>query len=467
VTVGAPQVTTQHVQDESSLAARDLSSNGESRESPGLDYVVDIVELSKSFDRRGRTRASYTTIKSMLLNLLRARRDRQELAQQHTTHAIRDLTMRIPRGSSIGLIGRNGSGKSTFLKLITGIYKPTSGSISVRGKVAALIELGAGFHPDFTGRENLMLAGVMHGLSREQVLERFDTIVAFAELEDVIDEPVRTYSSGMFMRLGFSVAVHTDPDILLVDEVLAVGDAGFVAKCKDRIAELRKEGKTLILVTHDLEAVERWCDEAIWLNQGEVKDRGYPRRVIDAYRHFIEKGEEQELLQVEAKQHASSEQSGAAHEIAHEPARWGSREIEIIGVDVVDSAGTPKRVFHPDEALRVKITYHVHAPQAGVVFGVGLHRSDGLHVFGTNTDIDRVQLPPLAEGGVVECALERLGILDGGYLLDVAVHREDGYPFDYHKSVIHLSVRSDSRVVGVVTPRRSWVVDSVEVGVCA
>jgi lipopolysaccharide transport system ATP-binding protein len=431
----------------------------------GVEYVVDIVGLSKSFERKTRGRASYTTLKSSLLSLVRGAVARAKPAAS-VTHAICDLTMRIPKGSSIGLIGRNGSGKSTFLKLLTGIYKPSKGSLEVRGRVAALIELGAGFHPDFTGRENLMLAGVMHGLSREQVLERFDEIVRFAELEDVIDEPVRTYSSGMFMRLGFSVAVHTDPDILLVDEVLAVGDAGFVAKCKDRISELRKQGKTLILVTHDLDAVERWCDEAIWLHQGVVRDRGYPRRVIDAYRAFVEKGEEQELF--EAEQLAlQSELNGSTEVQAPEAARWGSREIEITAVDIVDVNGAEKRVFHPDDGLRVRVSYKVHAPQSSVVFGVGIHRTDGLHVFGSNTDIDRVRLPSLTGTGVIECAIDRLGILDGGYVLDVAVHRDDGYPFDYHKSALHISVRSDTRVVGVVTPQRRWLCNNTEVGVCA
>jgi ABC-type polysaccharide/polyol phosphate transport system ATPase subunit len=381
------------------------------------------------------------------------------------THAIRDLTMRIPRGSSIGLIGRNGSGKSTFLKLVTGIYKPSSGSISVSGRVAALIELGAGFHPDFTGRENLVLAGVMHGLSRQEIDDRFDDIVRFAELEDVIDDPVRTFSSGMFMRLGFSVAVHTDPDILLVDEVLAVGDAGFVAKCKDRIGELRKEGKTLILVTHDLDAVERWCDEAIWLHQGEVRDRGYPRRVIDAYRHFIEKGEEAQLLQSESYEtHAAI--SPALDEQPAEQARWGSREVEVTSIDLVDERGEEKRVFHPDEAMRVRIRYAVRTPQPSVVFGIGIHRADGLNIFGTNTDIDRITLPAIGQSGIVECELERLGVLDGGYTLDVAVHREDGYPFDYHKGAVHFSIRSDARVVGVVSPTRRWLHNEQEVGRC-
>jgi lipopolysaccharide transport system ATP-binding protein len=447
------------------LVAREQhKSLHDSQSQKGIEYVVDIVNLSKSFQRQTRSKGSYTTVKSSLVSLFKGSRRSSESVPQ-VTHAIRDLTMRIPRGSSIGLIGRNGSGKSTFLKLVTGIYKPTSGRISVTGRVAALIELGAGFHPDFTGRENLMLAGVMHGLSREQVLERFDEIVRFAELEDVIDDPVRTFSSGMFMRLGFSVAVHTDPDILLVDEVLAVGDAGFVAKCKDKIGELRKQGKTLILVTHDLEAVERWCDEAIWLHEGEVKDRGYPRRVIDAYRHFIEKGEEDLLLEAEHAhgeigQHSSQVDAGA------DRARWGSREIEITHVDIVGPEGNEQRVFHPEESMRVRFSYKVHSEQKSVVFGIGVHRADGLQVFGTNTDIDRIALPTIASSGVIECQLERLGVLDGAYFLDVAVHRDDGYPFDYHKGVVHFSIRSDSRVVGVVSPKRRWLCNDSEVGQC-
>jgi ABC-type polysaccharide/polyol phosphate transport system ATPase subunit len=379
------------------------------------------------------------------------------------THAIKDLTMRIPKGSSIGLIGRNGSGKSTFLKLLTGIYKPSAGRISVAGRVAALIELGAGFHPDFTGRENLILAGIMHGLTREEVLSRFDEIVSFAELWDVIDDPVRTFSSGMFMRLGFSVAVHTDPDILLVDEVLAVGDAGFVAKCRDRIAQLRSDGRTLILVTHDLEAVERWCDEAIWLHNGEVRDRGYPRRVIDAYREFIEKGEEGAILSAEAKLEAAELEG----EIL-EGARWGSREVEIAAVRLhsCNEKIEECRVFHPHDTMRVVIEYTVHSPQSEVVFGVGIHRADGLNVFGTNTEIDRIALKVSQDRGVIECALDRLTLLDGSYVIDVAAHRVDGYPYDYQKSVVHFSVRSENREVGVVSLKRSWFHNEQEVGRC-
>ena len=413
-------------------------------------YAVDIVGLSKSFRRRTVAKGGYTTVKSALLSIFR----RTHVAPQ-CTHAIRDLTLRIPRGASVGLIGRNGSGKSTFLKLITGIYKPDSGKISVNGRLAALIELGAGFHPDFTGRENLYLGGVMHGLTRAQIDERFDDIVKFAELTHVIDDPVRTYSSGMFMRLGFSLAVHTDPDVLLVDEVLAVGDAAFVAKCKDRIALLRKEGKTLILVTHDLDAVERWCDEALWLNDGEVKERGEPRRVIDSYRQFVERGEEKSLIE---DTHEVSKATDLINpgETKEEPLRWGSREIEISVVRLLNRDQESHLLFHPDSALTIEIAYQQNEEVKDVVFGISINRADGGVVHGTNTDICRAELPQLSARGIIRYEIKRIGLVDGTYTIDVAVHRKDGYPFDYQKGVVKFAVRSPINHVGVFVPEAEW-----------
>jgi ABC-type polysaccharide/polyol phosphate transport system ATPase subunit len=433
---------------------------GSAEVSHEVDYVVDIRHLSKVFKRKTRAVNGYTTFKQALLSRLKGRSVVGSKVEEPVTVGIKDLTIRIPRGASIGLIGRNGSGKSTFLKLITGIYKPTNGTVNVRGRIAALIELGAGFHPDFTGRENLVLAGIMHGLTREEINARFDDIVRFAELEHVIDDPVRTYSSGMFMRLGFSIAIHTDPDILLVDEVLAVGDAGFVAKCKDRIAELRRAGKTLILVTHDLDAVERWCDEAIWLHKGEVNDRGNPRRVIDAYRHHIEQQEEGELLGEGVVQGDRSDVVDPVVE-GRQPARWGSREVEITQVSLVGADGSEKRVLHPEDSAWVRMSYKVNGAHENLVFGFGITRVDGLSVFGTNTDIDRIKLPGVGTTGVVECEIPRIGLVEGSYSFDVAVHRTDGYPYDYHKDAVHFSVRSDRREVGVSSLTRAWVVDGV------
>ena len=434
-----------------------------------VSYAIDIVGLQKRFKRVtvGRS-AGYTTLKSSLVSSLFHKK-----AAQHVqyTKAVKNLTMRIPQGASVGVIGRNGSGKSTLLKLITGIYKPDSGHVKVNGRVAALIELGAGFHPDFTGRENLYLGGVMHGLTREEIKERFDEIVDFAELRDVIDDPIRTYSSGMFMRLGFSLAIHTDPDVLLIDEVLAVGDAAFITKCKDRITQLRAAGKTLMLVTHDLGAVERWCDEVLWLNQGEVKDRGEPRRVLDHYRQFVEKGEELEMMAEEhrAKSTAPVETVNASADVVppetkealapevveKKSERWGSREIEITDVRLVGKNGVGA-LFHPDDSLTIEIDYKKHADTPEIAFGIGLKRADGIQIFGSNTDIERIKVPTLHEQGCVKFCISRLGLLDGTYYLDVAVHALDGYPYDYHVAIANFVVRSKFPQIGVFEPEHKW-----------
>ena len=422
-----------------------------------IAYAVDIVGLSKCFRRRTLARGRYSTLKSTLLAWLKGTRASTESNTQ--TWAVNDLTMRVPRGASLGVIGRNGSGKSTLLKLISGIYKPSAGSVSVNGRVAALIELGAGFHPDFSGRENVMLGGVMLGLSRTEVEERFDAIVDFAELRDVIDDPVRTYSSGMFMRLGFSLAVHTDPDILIVDEVLAVGDAGFVSKCKERISELRRSGKTLFLVTHDLDAVERWCDEVVWLDQGVVQDRGDPRRVIDAYRQFVERGEERDLVEARSEKRDMTVTQPAAQAVS-EPQRWGSREVEITAVRLQDGDSADRLLFHPESVVQISIDYRINEPTNDVVFGIGIHRNDGLPIHGSNTDLERIEFGALPPSGTVRYRINRLGLLEGNYLLDVAVHRRDGYPYDYHKHIVQFAARSPINHVGVVAFDHQWSIDS-------
>jgi lipopolysaccharide transport system ATP-binding protein len=432
-------------------------------------YAIEIVDLEKTFKRQTLQRGGYTTLKSSLSSILRSAQTAPVL---NCTRAISDLTIRIPQGSSVGVIGRNGSGKSTLLKLITGIYKPSKGRIQVHGRIAALIELGAGFHPDFTGRENLFLSGIMMGLSRSEVASRFDTIVDFAGLRDVIDDPVRTYSSGMFMRLGFSVAVHTDPDVLLIDEVLAVGDAAFIRKCKERVSELRREGKTLLLVSHDLEAVERWCDEVVWLHQGVVRDRGEPRRVIDHYREFLERGEEAELSQRSVDKATSQISDPVVAQASLETTtrtteRWGSREVEITSVRLLNAQGQEHLLFHAKDGMEVELNFRVNERSAiktpvdrdqedDIVFGVAITRSDGVLVHGTNTDIECVKLPRLDDEGVIRYHIDRLGLLEGSYTLDVAVHRFDGYPIDYHKSVVTFAVRTDGRQVGVTLPPASW-----------
>ncbi len=416
-------------------------------------YAIELRNISKSFLRQTQRAGEYTTIKDLCLSFLGFKEKRKR-----AEHAVlKDITINIPRGSSVGVIGRNGSGKSTLLKLITGIYRPDTGGITVSGRLAALIELGAGFHPDFTGRENIMLAGAMYGLTRREIEERFETIVDFAELGEVIDDPVRTYSSGMFMRLGFSLAIHTNPQVLLIDEVLAVGDAAFISKCKDKIDELRASQTTLLLVSHDLAAVERWCDEVIWLSGGGVAERGEPRRVIDAYRTFLEHGEDVSRLASSAAQiaHPAAVDAVIGSDMKVEE-RWGGREIELQAVDLFNSDGVSSRVFHPADPITIHIGGIVHEQVKDVVFGFAIHRADGLMVFATNTEIDRQVVPNPSSESEVLVEVHRLGLLEGEYHLDIAVHRGDGYAYDYRKRVITFSVRSAEKQLGVSFPQYSW-----------
>src|SRR5881296_932846 len=233
--------------------------------------AIELVDVSKVYRRyAGR---QFATLKSALLkrSLLR------DLRPSDAFLALKDVSFTVKKGSTVGVIGRNGSGKSTALKLVAGITKPTSGTVKVDGRISALIELGAGFHPEISGRENVFINGIMLGLSKREIQARFDDIVDFAELRDFIDAPVKTYSSGMYMRLGFAVAIHVDPDVLLVDEVLAVGDEGFTHKCLDKFAEFRRRGKTILLVTHSLGLAETLCDDAAWLDGGRLRAHGDPK----------------------------------------------------------------------------------------------------------------------------------------------------------------------------------------------
>src|SRR5215467_12077554 len=332
--------------------------------------AIELSHVSKIYRRYSARR--FATLKSTLLgrSLLR------DLQPDETFMALKDVSFRVPRGSAFGVIGPNGSGKSTLLKLVAGITKPTTGTVRVEGRISALIELGAGFHPEISGRENVFINGIMLGLSKREVARRFDEIVEFAEMRDFIDAPVKTYSSGMYMRLGFAVAIHVDPEVLLVDEVLAVGDEGFTHKCLDKFAEFKRRGKTILLVTHSLGMVERFCDEALWIDAGRIKGSGDPKRIVGAYLTDIEQREERELAAGDAK---ARESAAAAPISPDEPAsavlpdnpvetatapddmfrategRWGSREVEITDVTLVGADGQAGHVFQSGERLEIHI----------------------------------------------------------------------------------------------------------------
>src|ERR687894_178954 len=260
--------------------------------------AIEVINVSKVYRRYAR-RKQFATLKSALLkgSLIR------DLQPDETFPALRGVTFSVPKGCTYGVVGRNGSGKSTLLKCVAGITRPNEGAVTVNGRISALIELGAGFHPEISGRENVFINGIMLGLSKREISRRFAEIVEFAEMKVFIDAPVKTYSSGMYMRLGFAVAIHVDPDVLLVDEVLAVGDEGFTHKCLDKFADFKRRGKTILLVTHSLGLVERFCDEALWMDAGLKRAEGDPKRVVGAYITDVEKGEEQQLAADDAKAH--------------------------------------------------------------------------------------------------------------------------------------------------------------------
>jgi lipopolysaccharide transport system ATP-binding protein len=252
--------------------------------------AIVLTDVTKSF-RRTTLKREYTTLKTEVVRILKGQRKVVEPAT--TIDALKGVSFTVPQGATVGIVGRNGSGKSTLLKLITGIYTPTSGTVEVKGRISALLELGAGFHPDFTGRENILINGIILGMSRAEVKARTEAIIAFAELGDFIDEPVRTYSSGMFMRLAFAVATHVDPELLIVDEILSVGDEHFQRKSSAKMEEFRKAGKTILLVTHGLGTVEQWCDYAVWIDGGKTRLFGDPRMVVNEYRRAVQLAEEQ------------------------------------------------------------------------------------------------------------------------------------------------------------------------------
>jgi len=257
---------------------------------PTPDAIV-IRDVHKQFRKRTIS-SQHSTLKSELLRWLLRRKPRVEPSRH--IQALKGVNLAIPKGSTLGLIGRNGSGKSTLLKLITGIYTPTSGTVEVNGRISALLELGAGFHPDFSGRENIFINGIILGLTRAEIRERLDEIIAFAELGDFIDEPVRTYSSGMFMRLAFSVATHVNPDILLIDEILSVGDEPFKQKSLAKMTEFKERGKTIIYVTHDLTTMQKWCDRAAWVDRGVIRAVGEPKEIVAMYLDEVARGEQRQ-----------------------------------------------------------------------------------------------------------------------------------------------------------------------------
>jgi ABC-type polysaccharide/polyol phosphate transport system ATPase subunit len=425
------------------------------------EAAIRVEQLSKLYRRtlpgdRLRTLKSILVEGSLIGNLRR----------EDAIVALEGIDFEVRRGEAFGVIGGNGSGKSTLLKLIAGMLKPTTGRITVRGRVAALIELGAGFHPEITGRENVFINGAVLGLSRREIERRYDEIVEFSGLGDFMEEPVKNYSSGMYVRLGFAVAIHTNPDVLLVDEVLAVGDEAFSHRCVRRIEELLAAEKTILLVSHSLDLVGGLCDRVLWVQDGRQQLVAEPRRAIDAYRQAVaeQEGREHQAAKFHReKAHRDAEialaadtAEGVGAASAAETLRWGSREAEITGIRLLAADGAERYHLESGAPAVFEIRARAARPLSDFVFGVGVSTPRGVEVWGTNTDLEGFMSESFEGETLVRLACPALRLAPGEYVVDVAVHARDGAPYDYQKNAISFTVTARTGGVGVYFPEHRW-----------
>ena len=379
--------------------------------------------------------------------LLFKKRNRYEDRQ-----VLKGISFEIKRGQAVGLIGKNGCGKSTTLKLLTKIIYPNSGTIEMKGRVSSLIELGAGFHPDMSGRENIFTNAAIFGLTRKEIEARLDDIIAFSELQDFIDNPVRTYSSGMYMRLAFSVAINVDADILLIDEILAVGDANFQAKCFNKLREIKSNGTTIVIVSHSMGQIEQICDRSIWIKDGEIELDGYPK---DVHLEYLDYMNGERMDQVE-KERIRQEHLAAKERLIK---RYGSGDAKFTEIKVVDENGVEDKRFKTGCRMIIDLSYHVEKKVVDAVFGFGLFRSDGLWCYGTNTRIDRMENFDLERDGNFVIDLTELQLIPGEYWLDVTIEYGEGNPVDYYKQAVKFEVVSNTTDVGVFRVPHKWTLN--------
>lgn len=360
--------------------------------------------------------------------------------------ALRNITFTVSPGEMLGILGHNGAGKSTLLQLIGGVGYPNEGKVKVNGRIGALLDLGAGFSPDLTGRENVFVTGVVAGLTRREVAERLDAIVEFAELKKFIDNPVRTYSTGMQMRLAFSVAVHTQPDVMLVDEFLSVGDLAFQNKCLKRIEELKASGCAIILISHNAEQVEQLCDKALWLRQGEVLGYGEAKVIASQY------VSEMQLQTQQRTSEKSSQMTASGVELRMNENRFGSLEVEITDVSLL-----PDKEINSGDSLSILIEYVSHEPIDSPIFSTSITTSDNQKCLDINTIEMGVLLPKIQGKGQIKLDFDRLDLTSGEYLLDIGVYEHNwAYAYDYHCRAYSFKVHSSCNSKGILNPPLRW-----------
>lgn len=438
------------------------------------DVVIEVKDVTKSFK-------IYTDKGKMLKEkILFRNRNRYEMR-----NVLKGISFEVKRGESIGLIGSNGCGKSTTLKLLSKIIYPNSGSIQIAGRVSSLIELGAGFHPDMSGRENIFINAAIFGLSRKETEKRLDSIIEFSELEEFIDNPVRTYSSGMYMRLAFSVAISVDADILLIDEILAVGDTNFQAKCFNKLREIKASGVTIIMVSHDSNMIERFCDRAIWLNDGRIVEQGKTTQVVDAYMSHmgevrleeLQKEERRQQEAIESEKETDEDVTTAEEETLQETNqtensdtdvkdetesmdfsanRFGLKYIQITKAAIINEKGNETTVLKNGEDITIQIFYKINKKLEEYIFGIGFYDLEGKCLMGNNTSIDRVPVKLTENEGCIKCHVKNLPLLEGRYGLNVAIVDGAGTPMDFYRQYCEFTVLSSDKSTGIFSVEREW-----------
>ena len=370
-----------------------------------------------------------------------------------------DISFSVKKGEAIGLVGKNGCGKSTTLKMLTKIIYPNQGEIEMKGRVSSLIELGAGFHPDMTGRENIYTNAAIFGLTKKEIDARLEDIIRFSELEEFIDNPVRTYSSGMYTRLAFSVAINVDADILLIDEILAVGDANFQAKCFNKLREIKAEGTTIVIVSHSLGQIEQICDRSIWIKEGHIQMEGNPKDVHMEYLNYMNQERIDRLERERTENQIREMQERKAREEEEKKKnrkRYGSEDARFTEIKMLDKDGNEQSTFKTGDTMILDLNYHVDKKVVDAVFGFGIFRNDGLWCYGTNTRIDRMDNFDIDKDGNFKVTISDLNLIPGQYWCDITIEFGEGNPVDYYKQAMKFEVVSNVADVGVSRLPQAW-----------
>lgn len=383
--------------------------------------------------------------------------------------ALKDVNFDIEPGETVGIIGQNGAGKTTLLQIVAGVLQPTTGSVRVEGRVTALLELGSGFNQEYTGRENILMSGQILGFSEEEMRKRMDVIVRFAELEKFIDQPVKTYSTGMLMRLAFAAAIHVDPDVLIVDEALSVGDIYFQRKSLDRLEYFRKSGKTVLFVSHDPRLVQRFCNRALWLDGGNVVMSGTAKDVVTAYEAFCQRLESErlnvmfELAHAEAKDLAEQQaHENLISELRLTGSRWGNGKIRFTGLEMVDEKGEPTWLLQAGQPVTIRLRFKSDQSYERPVFAVDIHRFDGFFIGSINNhDTHPTPLPIESGEGSFDLYIPQLDLPQSVYYLSLKAFTEADDPFwanpaDIHNQMYQFTVVAGQHRHGLIKFNAVW-----------